>query len=87
MRSMNDTWAAMAKRQGHERVEFLTEVWNSAKGWFPWSAKRRDLKKEVVEAKKAEAAYDKWFVKDKEEAKKEFVKKAKKELDDRKIIS
>ena len=84
---MNDNWGAMARRRGHERIEFLMQVWDNARGWMPWSTKRRDFKKEVIEAEKAKAAYDKWFVRGKEETKKELVKKAKKELDDRKIAS
>ena len=58
MRSTNDNWAAMAKRQGHEQYEFLLDIWNSAKGWLPWTIRyQRNRRRKLIEAKRADAEW------------------------------
>ena len=82
MRSTNDTWAAMARRHGHEQYEFLLDVWNSAKGWFPGlRIRHRNRKEELAEAKRADAEWALQFDRENRDlGKDELLEKLKREL-------
>ena len=82
---MNDNWGAMARRRGHKRVEFLMQVWSSAKGWLPaLRIRRRNRKKELAAAKRADAEWAMQFDRENRDLEKEeLVEKLKRELNER----
>ena len=86
---MNDNWGAMARRRGHDRVEFLLQVWSSAKGWLPnLRIRRRNRARELAEAKRADAEWALQFDRENRDLEKEeLIEKLKDELSTRQSMA